>query len=200
MPLSPYIPPTRRIRDTRASVAVLEANSSSQTDETGVQVSGSREIHQEGEHDLAQHWGFSSRPPQGTELVEILDQYGSRVAVAERIPCPVALADGETALWTSATSYVKISSAGKVTVQAKSGQDVAITTGQKILMNKSGGTVGVARMDDSVAAYASTPVQPSDMAGWIALVTLACQTINPAIVAPVNFGKISSASSIVEVE
>jgi hypothetical protein len=126
MPLDAYSPPTYRVRDGRASRVVLEQNSTSQADENGIQVSGTREVHQEGEHDHAQHWGFSSRPAQGTELVEILDQYGSRVAVAERIPCPVSIADGDTCIWTSATSYVKLTAAGALAVRSKAGQKVSL--------------------------------------------------------------------------
>ena len=145
MPLDAYSPPTYRVRDGRASRVVLEQNSTSQADENGIQVSGTREVHQEGEHDHAQHWGFSSRPAQGTELVEILDQYGSRVAVAERIPCPVSLADGESCLWRSGSAYVvlkadesleiksagatvTISSVGAVAVTAAAGKGLTLAT------------------------------------------------------------------------
>jgi hypothetical protein len=128
MPLGSYSPPTSRIQDSRASRVVLEANTSSQTDENGLQVSGPREVHQEGEIDHAQHWGFSSRPPQGTELIQILDEYG-RVVIAERIPCPVSLADGDACLWTSATSYIKINAAGEEWIRSKAGQLVHIGDG-----------------------------------------------------------------------
>jgi phage gp45-like len=152
MPLDAYSPPTYRIRDSRASRVVLEANTSSQTDETGLQVSGPREVHQEGEIDHAQHWGFSSRPPQGTELVQILDEYG-RVVVAERVPCPVALVDGDACLWTSATNFVRlkadktvliqgqanatiwISANGAVAVRSPTGQDVSINSGDDITVD-----------------------------------------------------------------
>jgi hypothetical protein len=114
------------MRDSRAGRVVVAANTSSPSDETGQQVEGARETHQEGEVDLAQHWGFSSKPPAGTEEIAILDQYGSRVAVAERAVCPVSLADGEAALWTSSTSFVKIDSNGTVAVRSKSGKKVSI--------------------------------------------------------------------------
>jgi hypothetical protein len=114
----------------------------------------------------------------------------------------VALADGDAAIWTSATSYVKINAAGAVAIQAKSGQNVTATAGAgaKVLLSKGGATVPVARKNDTVDAYAGTPVQPTDMAGWIVLITTACQTINPAILAPVNFGFISAGSPVVEAE
>jgi len=128
MPLAPFTPPRHRMHDSRASRVVLEANTSSQADETGLQVSGPREVHQEGEIDHAQHWGFSSRPAQGTELIQILDEYG-RVVVAERVPCPVSIADGDTCIWTSATSYVKINAAGAIWVRSKAAQLVHLGDG-----------------------------------------------------------------------
>lgn len=185
MPLDAYSPPISRVRDSRAARVVLEQNTTSQTDENGIQVSGAREVHQEGEHDHAQHWGFSSRPAQGTEFIEILDQYGSRVAVAERIPCPVALADGDACLWTSATSYVKINAAGAVAVRSKAGQKVSLGTG--------GAAAKVARLGDAVSAATT-------MAAWIGKVQAVVVAIDHTTVAPTDFGTISAGSNNVEAD
>ncbi len=73
---------------------------------------------------LAQHWGFSSRPPEDTFLYVLNTASGERI-VHENV-WDSSLANGESKVWAKEGQYIYMKNGGQVDINAKPGQKVVM--------------------------------------------------------------------------
>lgn len=90
------------------------------------------EVLQEDETILGQHYGFSSNPPEGTELILQPLESGADASLAEIPGTRPTLASGESKQWAGEGQYVHMKSTGQVDIKAKIGQ--AIVTLSRTLL------------------------------------------------------------------
>lgn len=108
--------------------------------------------------ELAQHFGFASRPPAGGEVIAIPIGGSSAhlvvVAELDRAFRPAALGDGEACLYTSAGIQVLCKPDGTVQILLGGNPQVEVTPAG--LVKLAGGGAGVARIGDAVTITGAT--------------------------------------------
>lgn len=101
--------------------------------------------------EVAQHFGFSSSAPPGTEVVAVPvgGSSGHQVIVAELDPVhrPIDLLPGEAVLYSTALAQVRVKADGSVLISTAAGQ-IQVTAAGVILL--AGGGQPVARVGDTV--------------------------------------------------
>lgn len=142
--------------------------------------------------EAAQHYGFASVPPAGTEAIAVAigNTSGHLVVVAEldRPNRPTDLMAGEVALYTASGASVRLLVDGSIEVSPASGQPLVLN-GATILM--AGGGAGVARLGDSVSPDAG-------FTAWLSAAATALQALSGVPLPSSVGGTITTASSVVE--
>ncbi|MHC4890896.1 MAG: hypothetical protein ACYTEO_15690 [Planctomycetota bacterium] len=141
------------------------------------------EVYQQGQFDLAQHYGFRSSPPQGTEHIR-MQCGGGAVSVAERTTRPSQLgsmASGEAALYDSSGNIIWMRKSNGIEIRH---------SGSTVTKNYKGGSA------KAVALNGDTVNENAALRTWINAITA---IVGPVFTGPA-IGTVNASSTTLEAE
>jgi hypothetical protein len=144
-----------------------------------------------------QQFGFSSVPPNGTQVACIETDAGPCAVASDYGAGEPDTAAGWSAVYDEDGNYARFQREDGIEIVANGGGDVVVENGAGKIYLHSAGAEKAARKEDKVRADTSGV---SSMSGWIALITAAVNGhIGTSIAIPTTFGVINEGSSNVEI-